>query len=140
MRDRGLVWLSSNNLEWRFYEEVLPFIRSGIGAGFRGFSLLKPEARADVAPTQFSGDLTFYTGDPAPVGTIVKFYLDGTLKGQVTTIANGFYAITDYDPNYPTGTYLIRAESGGFYGAEYFYHTQGTTTENCDIVLRWALP
>ncbi len=106
-----------------------------------GFAVVKINARADGAPTQFQGNLTYHqTGEPVHAGALVQVYLDGVLKDQVTTIASGFYAITAYDQNYPTGTYLVRAEDGTFYGAHNYYHVQGTTTSNCNVALRWALP
>jgi hypothetical protein len=105
-----------------------------------GLAIHEPKARL-VAPTQFQGYVTYQqTGGPAPAGTLVRAFLDDVEKGRTTISGSyGYYGITGDDEDFPTGTYLLRADDGVWYGTNNCSHTQGTTSD-CDIVLKWTLP
>lgn len=93
-----------------------------------------------ISNVQFEGTVKYTNGNPAPFGTIVKVFLNGSLRGQKTLDGtDGHYAIRGNDENFPTGSYRLEADDqiGTFGEVNNVSHTQATITEQ-DIVLNNA--
>lgn len=90
-------------------------------------------SKRDV-PTQFQGYVTYMNnGQPMPIGTPVKAYLGGVLKGQTTVQqSDGYYRITGENEDFPSGTYNLISDDGYNYGTNNCSHTE-TQTTNCNI-------
>ncbi len=86
---------------------------------------------------QFIGDVYLPNGERAPNGTPVTAYLGGSSWSTVVQ-SLGTYKIGGPDSNFPTGTYLIRADNGSLIGQVDVYHGQGTTTVVPNIVMKIA--
>ena len=72
-------------------------------------------------------------GQPMPIGTPVKAYLGGVLKGQTTVQqSDGYYRITGENEDFPSGTYNLISDDGYNYGTNNCSHTE-TQTTNCNI-------
>lgn len=103
-----------------------------------GFAVLKTEIR-DTAPIQFQGTVKYNSGASAPVNTVVKAYVGGALKGQVTLSQAGYYELTGDPVNFTTGTYTLEADDQiGMIGDEQRYKVQGTERTVCNITLNIA--
>ena len=91
---------------------------------------------ASSAPVQFQGFVTYGSGNPAPVNTVVKAYLGSELVGQTTiSVTNGFYQITGNHNDFPTGNYKLNAHDlVGAIGNEYCFKVYETENQECDIV------
>ncbi|MCL4709104.1 hypothetical protein KJ068_28410 [bacterium] len=92
---------------------------------------------APSAPVQFQGFVTYGNGNPAPIGTRVRVYLGGELKGEVyITVTNGFYQITGNHNDFPTGNYGLNANDLiGAVGSKSCFKVNETENQECDIVM-----